>query len=340
MSKPITTLLMLFFLTHLYAQQTEVVYLEEDNVSGNFYTLLYPPDQLKGYVLILPGFGQSAEMAMEQSDLPQTTAQNGLLTIIPTLQDGVLSFGVDGRSQESLHRIIEDVRSKHDLARLPYYIGGFSIGGSCALKYAQDSTVKPAAVFGIDPPLDFERFYHSSQRDIRLSVDKEPSQENVYMLERIEKEFGGTPDSALANFHQMSPYSFSDHSQRAVKKMLDLPIRIYSEPDIDWWLRERDFDLTGVNVTEISAMINELRRLGNNKAELIVTTNKGFRKPYDSRHPHSWSIVDNEALVAWLLGASGIHDKKLNPSDRMSKAFKDKGQLAKEGTEGLRSTKQ
>lgn len=302
MTKLNLTLLMLLSLTQLFAQKTEVVYLEEGDHTGNFYTLLYPPDlPWKGFVVIIPGFGQSAEMALDQTDLPRITAQNGLLTIIPTLQDGVMSFGVDSLSQQTLHRIIEDVRSKHDLAELPYFIGGFSIGGSAAIKYAQDSTIRPKAVFGIDPPLDFERFYNSSQRDIRLSVDREPSQENVYMVERIEKEFGGTPATALSNFHQISPYSFTDHNQRAVKKMVDLPLRIYSEPDIDWWLKERDLDLTGVNITECSAMINELRRLGNDKAELIVTTNKGFRKPYDIRHPHSWSIVDNKELVAWLL---------------------------------------
>src|SRR5690606_10130175 len=152
--------------------------------------------------------------------------------IIPTLQDGVMSFGIDGASQASLHRIIEDVRSKHQLTGLPYYIGGFSIGGSAAIKYAQDTTIKPKAVFGIDPPLDFERFYRSCQRDSRLAVNREPREENVYMVERIEKEFGGTPDDALTNFYRISPYSYTDQSQRAVKKMLDLPIRIYSEPDI------------------------------------------------------------------------------------------------------------
>ena len=301
MTKLNLTLLMLFSITQLLAQKTEVVYLEENNVTSNFYTLLHPPDPPRGYVLILPGLGQSAEMALMQTDLPRITAQNGLLTIIPTLQDGVMSFGIDGASQASLHRIIEDVRSKHQLTGLPYYIGGFSIGGSAAIKYAQDTTIKPKAVFGIDPPLDFERFYRSCQRDIRLSVNRKPSEENVYMVGRIEKEFGGAPDDALANFYRISPYSYTDQSQRAVKKMLDLPIRIYSEPDIDWWLKERDLDLTGVNITECSAMIIELRRLGNSKAEFIVTANKGFRKPQNIRHPHSWSIVDNEALVEWLL---------------------------------------
>lgn len=47
-------------------------------------------------------------------------------------------------------------------------------------------------------------------------------------------------------------------------------------------------------------MINELNRLGNNNAELIVTENKGYRKPYNVRYPHFWSIVDNDGLIIWL----------------------------------------
>ncbi|HET8859991.1 MAG TPA: hypothetical protein VFM92_08665 [Marivirga sp.] len=263
---------------------------------------MYPEEQdLKGYIVILPGFGQNAERVLEQTDLPKLTAQNGLLTIIPTLQDGIFSFGVDNSSQESLDNIIKDIKSKHHLEEQNFYLGGFSIGGSAAIKYAQNARVKPKAVFGIDPPLDFERFYNSSKRDIRLSVNKEPSQENVYMVKRIEEVFGGTPETTLSNFHKISPYSFSDTTQSAVKKFGNIPLRIYSEPDVQWWLQERDADFTSMNVTECSAMINELNRLGNDKAELILTENKGYRKPYNSRHPHSWSIVDNDDLIKWLL---------------------------------------
>lgn len=48
-------------------------------------------------------------------------------------------------------------------------------------------------------------------------------------------------------------------------------------------------------------MINELNRLGNNNAELILTEKKGYRKPYRLRPPHSWSIVDNEEIITWLV---------------------------------------
>lgn len=302
MKKIKLTFCIIFIITNLFGQKTTTVYLDATDSTRNNYTIIYPPKlPWKGYLVLLPGFGETAERVFEQTELPKTAAQNGLFTIIPSLQDGPLSFGIDSLSQSNLELIIQDIRSKHKLLDLPFYIGGFSIGGSCAIKYAENTSVKPSAIFAIDPPLDFERFYYSSERNVRLSINENPNQESVYMLERIEKEFNGTPRTALSNYHSISPYSFSDASQTALKKIIKTPIRIYSEPDVLWWLKERSSDLTNMNVTECSAMINELLRLGNNKAELIITQNKGYRKPNNTRHPHSWSIVDNKDLINWLL---------------------------------------
>jgi hypothetical protein len=82
---------------------------------------------------------------------------------------------------------------------------------------------------------------------------------------------------------------------------LRVPLRLYSEPDIQWWLSQRRADLTSMNVTMCSAMINELNRLGNRHATLVVTQDKGYRKPTNQRHPHAWSIADSGELVEWLL---------------------------------------
>jgi hypothetical protein len=47
-------------------------------------------------------------------------------------------------------------------------------------------------------------------------------------------------------------------------------------------------------------MINELQRLGNRNAVLVTTTNKGYRKPNNMRHPHSWSIANSKQIIKWL----------------------------------------
>jgi len=300
--KSILLTVLAFFLTSAYGQKIDKIYLDKTDSTKNCYTLIYPPKlPWTGYIVIIPGFGETAENVLQQTDLPKLTAQNGLLTIIPTFQDGVLSFGVDSLSQQSLNAILKDVTSKHKLMDQRFFIGGFSIGGSCAIKYAENATIRPVAVFAIDPPLDFERFYHSAKRDVRLPKDTDVNRENVYMIGRIEKEANGTPETNIESYYRLSPYSFSDSSQRALQNMLQTPVRIYSEPDIQWWLANRNADLTSMNVTECSAFINELNRLGNKKAELILTQNKGYRKPGNIRHPHSWSIVDNNELIKWLL---------------------------------------
>lgn len=280
----------------------EKVFLEKTDTTKNCYTIIYPPKlPWTGYLFLIPGFGETAEDVLQQTDLPKKLAQNGILTIIPTFQDGVLSFGVDSLSQQTFDRISKDVSTKHKLIDMKFYVGGFSIGGSCAIKYAENSTIKPTAIFAIDPPLDFERYYNSAKRDIRLSKDNEANQEYVYMVDRLEKETGGSPTTNLTEYYNISPYSFTDNTQSAIKKLIKMPLRIYTEPDINWWLKERGADLTSMNATECSAMINELNRLGNQNAELITTQNKGYRKPDNRRHPHSWSIVDNDELIKWLL---------------------------------------
>jgi pimeloyl-ACP methyl ester carboxylesterase len=279
----------------------EKILFDKTDSTRNCYTILYPLNHpYKGYVFLLPGFGESAEDVMEQTNLPNLLAANGLLTIIPTVQDGVLSFGVDSISQKTLHKIMADIVKKHNLSKEKFYIGGFSIGGSAAIKYAENALNKPSAVFAIDPPLDFERFYNGAKRDVRLSKN-EANEENIYMIERLEKEAGGSPSTNLNDYYDMSPYSFSDTTQAALKNILNVPLRIYTEPDITWWLKEHGADMTSMNATECSAMINELNKLGNEDASLIITHHKGYRKPNNSRHPHSWSIVDNEELITWLM---------------------------------------
>ena len=280
----------------------EKVFLDKTDTTRNCYTIIYPSKlPWTGYLFLVPGFGETAENVLQQTDLPSKLALNGILTIIPTFQDGVLSLGVDSLSQQTFDKILKDVTSKHKLIDQNFYVGGFSIGGSCAIKYAQNSNIKPIAVFAIDPPLDFERFYNSAKRDIRLSKESVASQENIYMIDRLEKETGGNPLTHLAQYYNISPYSFTDTTQTEIKKLINVPLRIYTEPDINWWLKQRGADFTSMNATECSAMINELNRLGNQNAELITTENKGYRKPDNRRHPHSWSIVDNDEIIKWLL---------------------------------------
>ena len=290
-----------------FGQKVETVYLDKKDSSSNLYVIIYPPKlPWKGYMFLIPGMFQKAQDVLKQTDLPKLAAQAGILTIIPTFKTGLSSFGIDSTTQASLIDMLKIIRSQHKLLDMNFYMGGFSIGGSCALKYAEQAirnnpSKGPAAVFVIDAPLDFERMYRTMIRESRLTgAGKNLAAENDYMLNRFKEEFNGTPNESLSSYYKLSPYSFNDTSQYAIKPLIKLPIRLYTEPDVKWWLKE-GVDYSGMNCFDLAALANELKSMGNTKVELITTANKGYRKPANEKHPHSWSIAEPADLLKWLL---------------------------------------
>ena len=307
MNKTIILLLTCFLSTVSFCQKVEKVYLDRKYSTANMYVAVVPQNgQINSFMFLLDGFGNySPQNLLIETDLPKYAARHNILTIMPILKTGALYFGSDSASQQSLKELIELVAAKYKIQEKDFYIGGFSIGGTCVVKYSElaiqnNYPIKPKAVFAVDPPLDWQRFYNAAKRVVRLSNPSQVNEEVTYMIDRIKKEMGGTPETALENFYSNSPYSFSDTTQRAIKPLIKTPIMIISEPDIQWWLSQRSYDYSYINITDQAAMINELQKLGNDKAILITTTNKGYRKPTNMRHPHSWSIADPDQTIKWL----------------------------------------
>lgn len=290
-----------------FCQYIETVYLDRNDTTKNMYVAVVPKSgQVRSFMFLLDGFGSSSPgSVLAETGLPAYAAGQNILTIIPILKTGALYFGSDAASQSSLKEMIEGVQAKYKLGGKDFYIGGFSIGGTCAIRYAElavrdNYPVKPAAVFAVDPPLDWEHFYNGAKRVVRLSGHGKVMGEVTYMIERIRQEMGGTPGTALENYYNNSPYSFTDTTQRAIKPLVKTPVMIISEPDIQWWLKERGYDYSYINITDQAAMINELQRLGNRRAVLITTSGKGYIQPGNQRHPHSWSIADPAQTIKWL----------------------------------------
>lgn len=290
------------------SQNVRTVYLTKGDTLSNMYIVVYPPDTTKivAFMFLIPGFNENPKDVLVQTDLPVYAAQNGIMTFIPILSTGLASFAIDDSTQNSLKKMIEYCVRSYKLKGLDFYIGGYSLGGTCAVKYAElaiknNYSFRPKAVFGIDPPLDFERYYKAAKRNLRLMKNIHENPELIYFNARIEQKFGGSPKTALQKYYHYSPFSFSDTSQSAVKLLKRTPITLYIEPDINYWLRNYAFDYTNINAIDDAAMINELHLLGNYKgARLIVTENKGYRMPKKIRNPHSWSILDPKNLINWF----------------------------------------
>jgi hypothetical protein len=280
-------ILTITFLTTVcvFGQTKEIVYLNPKDSLTNYFIAFKPQGQPKGLLLLLTSFGETPQIAFNETDIQTIANKEGLLTIFASLHFGTQTFFIDSLSQANLDQLIPNLQKRYKLTDKPFYFGGFSLGGSGVVKYAEraysrSDIPRPKAIFAVDPPLDFERMYYSLEYAVRHS--------NI-------PQFDNKP------FQTISPYSFSDTSQTNIKTLVNCPIMLISEPDIIWQMEERNRSMYDLNTLDCSLAINSLRLLGNNKAQLVLTTGKGYRKLTGKRNPHSWSIVDTEQTIKWLL---------------------------------------
>jgi pimeloyl-ACP methyl ester carboxylesterase len=306
MAKNTLTIILALISLCVLGQRFEYTFTTPGDTTKNYYVTVSPPEKIKGAIILLPGFGELPKQTLAEWDFPQYAAEAGYLTIIPALGDWSF-FYIDDYSHERLKHFIDEVFRKFNLNENSFVIGGASFGGTMALQYAQKafkdkSTLKkPVAVFALDPPLDIERLYRCMTTTNRPATNPISVQEDNYITKRIEQEFKITPEVNPQYFWAVSPYAQSDIEHRNLKTLLSIPIRIYNEPDINWYIENRGIDFYCINSLDSSAMINWLRYWGNKGAELVLTSGKGYRISEGERHPHSWSIADGKELTDWVI---------------------------------------
>ncbi|MFY7733407.1 MAG: hypothetical protein ACOVSR_07960 [Bacteroidia bacterium] len=296
-----------FFLTlNLLAQKSEVVYNNPKDTNTNYFIAYKPSIEPTGLLLLLTSFGETPKNAANETTIQTVAAKNGLITVFASLQYGTQTFFIDSLSQFNLDALIPTIQKKYNLTDKPLYLGGFSLGGSGIIKYAErayssKTLVKPKAIFAIDAPIDFEKMYYSLEYAAKYSTVNIAKMEADYFIKRLQYEFQSTPYIDKTPFHIISPYSFSDTIQTNIQPLKDCPILLISEPDIIWQMEERNRSMYDLNTLDASMVINALRLMGNKKAKLVLTNNKGYRKLTGRKNPHSWSIADAEETVSWLI---------------------------------------
>ena len=260
--------------------------LDPDSPLG--YTAITNRADPKAYLLLFPGFGESPSEVLAATELPLSLARHDMAVFIPVLQHGSESYGFSDESQKYLDEIVADIQNRYHLHDKPYFAGGFSMGGATAIKYAEHAVKKPSALFAIDSPLDYQRFLYATKRDIEIYGKND--QDSIY----------GRLYAAIDKIKGESPYEIGDTTHSAIIPLKNIPVRIYIEPAEDWWLNNCQTDALGLNIVDVTCFINDLRLIGNRHADLIVTHDRGLRQPGKQRHPHSWTIVNDNDLILWL----------------------------------------
>ena len=219
-----------------------------------------------------------------------------------------LEFFFENERMQEIEEYIHHVIENHNISKDNLMYCGMSLAGTRALKLAkfgQQSTskfkIRPRAIAICDAPLDMVRFYKESVKANNLKFHYAAANEGKWVSAYLSKNLGGSPEESLEAYINYSPYSYIADDGGNAKYYSNIAIRTYTEPDVNWWITNRGKDYYGMNSVDKAGLINQLRILGNDNAELIITDDKGYR-PDGSRHPHSWSIVDEKELVDWFLG--------------------------------------
>ena len=148
-----------------FGQTKEVIYLNPNDSLTNYFIAFKPQGQPKGLLLLLTSYGETPQIASNENNLHAIANREGLVTVFLSLQNGTQTFFIDSLSQANLDLLIPNILKRYKLTDKPFYLGGFSLGGSGTVKYAERAyssidLPKPKAIFAVDPPLDFERMYY------------------------------------------------------------------------------------------------------------------------------------------------------------------------------------
>ncbi|WP_290789796.1 hypothetical protein [Flavihumibacter sp. UBA7668] len=269
-----------------------------------FYEKIVPENKPIGVIVILPGSGERIEDVKKQINLHRFAVQKNFLVIFPSINWGTNKHIPE---HQFLDTIFKQLVNKYKVPKDKFVLGGFSGGGMVALTYTEkankytDSTfIKPKAVFGVDPPLDYAHLWKHCENDIERNVSEAAVMESKWIIDMYTKEFGGSPYEFKENYIKYSIFSYGEQDGGNAKYLKTTPILLYTEPDIIWQMQNRQRDYYDLNCVDIAAMINFLQIQGNKNAKLVVTENKG-RRLNGLKHPHSWSIMDSEQCLNWIM---------------------------------------
>ncbi len=301
--------LTIIFSANLFAQKIDTIYTEKNGALETLYFTLIPEQPSKGLIVVLGGFTYPQE-TLTETNLPKKACAAGYTVLLPFLYR---ADTVDRNNvfETRLELLIPEVIRKYNIPKNKFIIGGQSWAGHQAMLYAEKaynpnykSIVKPNAVFGVDPPLDLKRLYNGYVRAMAIDTAKKKGSEAVMITTLFKNQFGGTPLQKPKAYEMASSFYRDAKDGGNAKYLTSIPVRLYSDPDINWFITQRNGPVEWMNLADITACIVQLRLLGNKKAEYISCLGKGFL-PNGERHPHSFSMLDADEFIIWA-------DKVLN----------------------------
>lgn len=269
------------------------------------YRIYTPTKPVRALVAYLPHYGGTLDV-WESSTMPQRLADCGIASLVGLPVPDGTGF-MDDASLLALHAMLTNAMQRLQCPPDRLILGGFSAGGVGAVRYGEvavqgslPEAFHPRAIFAVDPPLDLQRWYRGLQLIAQRNYPSPVLEEAREVINVLHYILGGSPEEVPEAYAHASAVTAFAEQGGNLKYLRNTAIRLYTEPDVLFFL-DYTTDLYSLNALDVVFAINELKAMGNEQAELIVTSGKGYRADLGGmRMPHSWSIVDEPDLVNWI----------------------------------------
>ncbi len=300
MKKNITIILFITILISCHSNKRKEIKTETFRTEN--FELVKPIQNSRAVLILFGGYGERPE-DIEREFKILDPAKNKEISVL--LMNYSKKLWLEEKEKIELAKLLQNTLEKYHLSKKDIYVGGFSSGGLVALLISnfilslKQFYINPKGVFVVDSPVDLLDLYKSAQKNIAGNYSDVSVQESNWLINTLEKKLGN-PKDGISEYEKYSVYTLeSDHIEN-IKKLKNIKIRLYTEPDKEWWKTNRMTDYEQTNAYHLKKLSESLKSHGYKNVEFIPTTNKGFRAD-GTRHPHSWSIVDKEDLMNWMI---------------------------------------
>ncbi|WP_165731230.1 hypothetical protein [Polaribacter sp. 20A6] len=266
------------------------------------FEIIKPIEDSKAVLILFGGFGEKAADIKREFQVLDIAKKNQISLVLMNYSN---KLWLEENDKKNLATLLQNTLEKHNLSHKDIYIGGFSSGGIVSLLISNYITgmkefyIDPKGVFIADSPIDLLALYKASEINIKKNFSDVAVQESTWILQLFNKELGN-PKDGISKYEKHAVFTSESNYTKNLSNLKNTKIRLYTEPDLNWWKVNRKTDFEQTNAYYIQKLSKSLHKLDFKDVTYITTKNKGYRANGD-RHPHSWSIIDKENLFNWIL---------------------------------------
>ncbi len=282
---------------HITSEKLEFTKIIKDD-----YELYKPNKEAKAVLILFGGYPETAEDIKREFKILDIARKNNIAVLLSNFNQ---KLWLEEDEKQKLAVQLQNIFLDYKLPKDAIYIGGFSSGGNVSLLISSfliesnNFLIKPSGVFIADSPIDLIGLYRSSEKNIKRNFSEVSVTESNWIIKHLEENFGN-PTKNIVNYENSAVFTSQTNAINNLKSLKNIKIRLYTEPDTIWWRENRMEDYDQTNAYYIKRLSETLEKSGFDKVEYIPTENMGFRANGE-RHPHSWSIVDKNDLMNWIL---------------------------------------